>query len=339
MSRCMSFLQTVLRGVYSVLAAAMLSAMWQPVAAAATYYWDTNGSTSGFGTASGTWGSSSFFSTSATGALATTSVTTTSLDDLNFGTGSAGMGLATGTITVDAAQSIGSLTYGSQSGAITLAGGTITLATAATITTNQTASINTIESVLAGASTGLTKAGATTSTLALTAANTYTGATSVTAGTLAIRGADGAIASSSGAAISGATLLLDNSTTSNSDRIASDVTLDRAGFFALTGNADADTMESFGTLGIGLGGATVTVTQANAGRVGTIRRDLPGAAQGGHGDEHHGGGKRPVVHESPRGKRYSESVARSAAPRKRNDDTEPSKLSRSLLRCVPKISS
>jgi fibronectin-binding autotransporter adhesin len=211
MSRYMSFRQTVLRGVYSVLAAAMLSAMWQPVAAAAIYYWDTNGSTSGFGTASGTWGGSDFFSTSSTGVVATTSVTTTILDDLNFGQGST-LGLATGTISVNSAQEIRSLTYGAQSGAITLTGGTITLAATATITTNQGTNINTIESVLAGASTGLTKAGVASSTLALTAANTYTGVTSVTLGTLAVRGADGSIGSSSAVAISGGTLLLDNST-------------------------------------------------------------------------------------------------------------------------------
>ena len=72
---------------------------------AATYYWDTNDSTAGFGTAGGTWAapttnnSTQGWSTSSAGSNSLSGTTTTTTSDaLNFGTASDG--LATGTVTV-----------------------------------------------------------------------------------------------------------------------------------------------------------------------------------------------------------------------------------------------
>jgi autotransporter-associated beta strand protein len=165
-------------------------------AAHAQLYWDNNGGTAGFGTATGTWAapttnnSTQGWSTDATGATLPSSTTTTSTSDaLNFGTGSAG--LAAGTITVSGTVNANSLTFGSASGNITLSGGTITLGgTTPTITVNNTS--DAITSVLAGTA-GLTKNG--TGTLTLSGTNTYTGGTTVNAGTLSLAtaGANGII--------------------------------------------------------------------------------------------------------------------------------------------------
>jgi hypothetical protein len=97
-----------------------------------TYYWDTNDSSSGFGTAGGTWAapttnnSTQGWSTAVAGntTLSGTTTTTTS-DALNFGTSSAG--LAAGTITVSGNVSSAGITFGNASGNITLSGGNITL--------------------------------------------------------------------------------------------------------------------------------------------------------------------------------------------------------------------
>lgn len=233
------------------------------------YYWDANGATAGFGTASGTWGGSSFFSTNASGTIATTSVTTTLSNDLNFGTGSAG--LTTGTVEVSGSQSIRSLVFGSQSGVLTLTGGTIGLAASGTITANQASNTNTINSILAGAATGLVKNGA--GTAILSAANTYSGSTSVTAGTLTLGGANGSILSSGVIGVTGATFTLDNATSNNNDRLGSTaaVTLNAASTFIFNGNgATASTTEAFGNLGFGGGQSTVTLGGAGAAQLQTL---------------------------------------------------------------------
>ncbi len=154
---------------------------------AATYYWDTNGVTAGFGTASGTWDTapsgSAFFSTSSAGTATTTTATTTTADSLNFG--SATNGLNPGTVTVSGNQTINNLTSSVQSGNITLSGGTINLGgTSPSLTdthTDAAATAFTISSQLAG-SDGLTKLG--TGRVILSGSNTYSGATVVDAGVL-----------------------------------------------------------------------------------------------------------------------------------------------------------
>ena len=157
-------------------------------ASAQPYYWDNDGATPGFGTAAGTWADSTTgnatqgWSTSTTGVVVPGDVTTLITDSLNFGL--TATGLASGTITVSGMVNAGSLTFASGSGAITLSDGTINLGAASTITVSNTT--NTISSVLSGAGTSLTKNGATTGTLVLSGANTYTGLTSVAAGFISI---------------------------------------------------------------------------------------------------------------------------------------------------------
>jgi autotransporter-associated beta strand protein len=139
---------------------------------AATYYWDTDSTTAGFGTAGDTWGISPDWSTSPAGTDTPTAAITTTADLINFGNGATG--LAAGTIAVNSVSS-GDITFASGSGAIVLSGGTITLGDAAII--NLSNATDTISSVIAGAATSLAKTGA--GTLILSGANTYTGATTV----------------------------------------------------------------------------------------------------------------------------------------------------------------
>jgi autotransporter-associated beta strand protein len=165
------------------------------VAQAATYYWDNNTTTAGFGTAGGTWSSAGSTlwnndllggSVGAPNTLGT-SITTTTSDALNFGTASAG--LSAGTITVSGTVSANSLTFGSASGAILLSGGTINLGgTTPTITVNNTT--NTISSGITG-SAGLTKAG--TGALRIQVGSAYTGATTINGGKLQINNTSGSV--------------------------------------------------------------------------------------------------------------------------------------------------
>jgi len=163
---------------------------------AATYYWDNNGTTAGFGTAGGIWAAPTVslwsLSTDGTG-IPEASITTATTDLLNFGNGAIGLG--TNTITVSGTVASSNMTFASGSGVITLSGGTITLAPTATITVNNSA--DTIGSILGGAATSLTKDG--TGTLTLTGANTYSGTTTINAGTLQIgnNGTSGTLGSGS----------------------------------------------------------------------------------------------------------------------------------------------
>ncbi len=184
-------------------------------ASAATYYWDNNGTTAGFGTAAGTWAapttgdstqgwSTSNVGTAAPGASITTLSTNATTDAVNFGFSSAGNGLGSGTITVSGTVNSGNITFGSQSGAIELSGGSITLPGVATSITANNAS-NTIGSNLSGGTAAalpnnfLTKAG--TGTLYLSGNNNYTGTTLMNAGVLVLNSANavpGGIATSGG---------------------------------------------------------------------------------------------------------------------------------------------
>jgi fibronectin-binding autotransporter adhesin len=157
-------------------------------AQAATYYWDDNSDGADFGTAgasTGTWagptaGPTAGWSLSGTGSDPFTAFTTGTADSLNFGNGATGLGA--GTITVDTV-SAGNITFASGTGAITLSGGTITLDAAETITVDN--ATNTISSILAGAATSLVKEG--TGALTLSGANTFTGPTTINAGTLTLQ--------------------------------------------------------------------------------------------------------------------------------------------------------
>jgi autotransporter-associated beta strand protein len=147
-------------------------------ALAAVLYWDNNGATAGFGTAGGTWGTSTNWSTDSTGSIAPTVIATTTADSVNFGTAAAG--LAAGTVSVTGtAQGFGAMTFGSASGNITISGGTLNLGGGTIITVNDAADTETISSILAGPAGSLVKAGP--GTLTLTGVNTYAGGTTINA--------------------------------------------------------------------------------------------------------------------------------------------------------------
>ncbi len=165
---------------------ALLTLFAAPAAFAATYYWDNNGSTNGFGTAAGTWADPTIgdatqgWSTDATGLSVPGNVTTTTSDDVFFG--NFPNGLAAGNITVSGSVSNANMTFPTNSGgAIVLTNGTIYLADTTTITVSNS---TTIASALAGAAVNLTKAGA--GTLTLSGNNTFTGTTAISEGLLAL---------------------------------------------------------------------------------------------------------------------------------------------------------
>ena len=142
-----------------------------------TYYWDNNGATAGFGTASGVWGETTSggtqgWSTDATGATVPEEISTNSVDTLFFGTSTSGRGLGTGTITVSDTVDCADITFGSQSGNITLNGGEIQMFNNRTITVGGTGKTHTIRSVLSGTGNRTIAGG---STLSLTGANTFSG--------------------------------------------------------------------------------------------------------------------------------------------------------------------
>lgn len=175
------------------------------ITGAPVYYWDCNGTDSGFGTAGGTWTSPTMgdttqgWSTNVDGTTLPVSMATTVRSSVNFGSGAITLGA--GTLTVSGSVTNKDMTFAPGSGSITLSGGTITLAPSATITVNN--SSDTISSVLAGIGSSLTKAGS--GTLTLSGVNTYTGSTLINGGTLAL-GANNVLTNASPLFIGSATL-------------------------------------------------------------------------------------------------------------------------------------
>jgi fibronectin-binding autotransporter adhesin len=149
-------------------------------------YWDSDHSTPGFGDITGTWGTTPFWTTDASGSSAPLPLITATNSAVNFGSATlnydnAAVAIAAGGVNA------GSITFGAgQSTALTLSGGNITLGATAVITVDNAA--NTIDSVLAGAGTSLTKAG--TGSLTLSAANSYSGTTAIATGTLRLGASD-----------------------------------------------------------------------------------------------------------------------------------------------------
>ena len=158
-----------------------------PARAQNTYYWDSNGSTAGFGNTTGTWGTSNFWNTDPAGGAGTFTTTTTSADTVNFGAaalnyGNTAVGVAAGGVNVNnivfGAGQTTNITLGTAANAITLGG------TTPTITVNRAASAHTITSIVSG-DQGLTKAGPGTLILNNNS-NNYTGKTVVAGGVLQI---------------------------------------------------------------------------------------------------------------------------------------------------------
>ena len=97
-----------------------------------TYYWDTDGTTAGFGNNAGTWGSSVFWTTNASGGASTVSTSTTTSNDLvNFGTASVALGSTAASVAVSGTVEAGRITFGLaqilSNAPVTLTGGTIKL--------------------------------------------------------------------------------------------------------------------------------------------------------------------------------------------------------------------
>ena len=245
----------------SIAVGAMLAALFLQFAvpsafAAGSFYWDNNTTTAGFGTAGGTWSSAGStlwngdpLGGSAGGLLGNTITTASSDTSENFGTAS--YGLAAGTVTVSGTVNSGPIIFGSQSGAIVLLGGTITLPAAATITVNNAS--DTISSVIAGASTSLTKAGA--GTLTISGNNAYTGTTTISGGTLFVN-SPGSLASGSAVTVTSGTTLGGNGTINGSVNVS-------------TGGMLSPGASGFGNIG------TLTLANGLTLNGNTIYSDLP----------------------------------------------------------------
>lgn len=108
---------------------------------AATYYWDSNGTTAGAGvTPTGTWGTDAFWSTSSAGTAVTANTPTTTADTLNFSAGSDTVGAYT--VTLNGMQSAARVI--AKTGNLTLSGGTLAIPfmnTGATLDTTGTANM------------------------------------------------------------------------------------------------------------------------------------------------------------------------------------------------------
>jgi autotransporter-associated beta strand protein len=109
-------------------------------------------------------------------------------------------------------------------------------------------------------------------TVVISAAQDYTGVTTVSQGTLTFSGANGSATGSTGVTLNGGRLFLDSSGSNNTNRIGTvNVSLSNGGELSLSGNT-AGTAEAFGDLGIGAGYSTVTV------RAATLASSLAGGA-------------------------------------------------------------
>ena len=173
-------------------------------------YWDANGAAGRGG--SGTWSNSNSqlgWTTNSSGLAASGTYAwgSTSGTDYYAGAGlTANFGGTAGTVTVSGTvDALSGLTF--ETTGYTLTSGTINLAgaTAADNTISVSTGTSTINSVLSG-STGLTKSGS--GALTLSAANTYTGGTTITAGTL-----QGTTSSLQGGITNNAAVIFDQSTT------------------------------------------------------------------------------------------------------------------------------
>ncbi len=142
-------------------------------------------------------------------------------------------------------------------GTVTLLGGSITGTTGVLTSTGYTVENGTIDAILAGAVTLVKN---TTGTVTMTKANTYSGASTINAGTLTLSGSGTAV-SSAFTINSGATLTLDNSGTNVASRLGDAVALTmNGGNFYFIGNGAAAASETAGALTLSSGYNIVTVT-------------------------------------------------------------------------------
>ncbi len=132
---------------------------------------------------------------------------------------------------------------------------------------------NTLGGVIGNGSGNVAVTKTNSGSWALTGANTYSGATTVSAGTLTLSGANGAIGSSA-VTIAGGTLTISNANAaSNSDRLSGSLAFTmNGGTFNFNNDASAGNSfsESAGTLTLIGGANTVGIQQAIAGQTSTL---------------------------------------------------------------------
>ena len=256
MSRC----KQILMAAVSFLAITPLAAQ------AATYYWDSDGATAGFGSTTGTWGTDAFWSTSSAGTAATANPTITTADDVNFGT--ATLNYNNATITGPAtAQGFLNMTFGAgQTTALTLSGGTLDLAATSTITQNSSSTM-TISSVLQGVGSNLVKAGGGTLALNGSAVNTFAGGVTVNAGTLLLDFANlstptDLINSGNALSLGSGTLLIQGKSSGSTSQTLGNLTLTGGGRILVNPNGGTDTTLTLGTIPTGTANTTLLIGQA-----------------------------------------------------------------------------
>ena len=188
-----------------------------------------------------------------------TGLTTVNAGTLSYGVNNA---LSSGAVTVS-----GGIfdinTHFDTVGAVTLTSGSITGTTGVLTGTSYTVEDGLISAILAGG-IGLTKN--TGGTVTITNGCSYTGATTISGGTLIFSGVGSAVTSSSFTINYNATLTLDNSAQTGIDRIGDSVGIAmNGGYFNFIGNPVNPSYGRMGVLTINAGLNTVTVTPGAGG--------------------------------------------------------------------------
>jgi autotransporter-associated beta strand protein len=250
------------------LALSVLTLIGASQAPGAIYYWDSNSTTGGFGSATGVWGTNNFLNTDITGGAGGSFFTaTTNADTLNFGT--ATLNYAQASVTVSGAVAASSIVYGAaQTAGITISGVTsITLGDGTSgnggITVNNGAGAQTISTAITLNNTQ-TWTNSSTNTLTV-----QTGALSLGSNVLTITGSgnttiSSAIGGASGSIVkSGAGTL----TLSGTNAYASGTTVNAGTLTFLNTNARPGsgtvTVAAGATLGLGVATTGSFFTSAN----------------------------------------------------------------------------